>query len=51
MARKQRSDRANYVALLVVGIGLIAVGAWPVGVPALIGAGFYYWKTERSADA
>lgn len=48
---KKRSDKANYLALLVVGIVLLVVGAWPLGVPALIGAGFYYWKTERTADA
>ena len=55
MAR--RSDKANYVALVVVGIALFLIGsasstpmAMALGVVALIGAGFYYWKIEKAAE-
>lgn len=56
MAKKRRSDKANYWALLIVGIGLILLGGFigpgtiPIGVIALVGAGFYYWKLERATD-
>ena len=47
MAQK-RSDRANYLALTAVGIALLLFGVWPLGIPALIGAGIYYWKVEKA---
>lgn len=54
MAQK-RSDKANYLALLVVGIALFLVGgasgsvaANVLGLIALVGAGIYYWRVERS---
>ena len=53
-AKKRRSDKANYIALLVLGLVLIGLGAVtsggtiPIGVIALIGAGIYHWKMERA---
>lgn len=47
MAQK-RSDKANYLALAVVGIALLLFGVWPLAIPALIGAGIYYWKVEKT---
>lgn len=47
---KKRSDKANYIALAVVGIGLLLLGVWPIAIPALIGSGVYYWKVEKSQD-
>lgn len=52
---QKRSDRANYLALLVVGIALFlfggasgSVAANVIGLVALIGAAIYYWRTERA---
>lgn len=54
---QRRSDKANYIALLVVGIVLLVVsgmGEAPLGMVlgliALAGAGFYYWKTEKADE-
>lgn len=54
---KKRSDRANYLALLVVGLALFlfggasgSVAANVIGLVALVGAGVYYWKVERAGD-
>lgn len=49
MAQK-RSNKANYLALAVVGVGLLLLGVWPLAIPALIGAGIYYWKVEKAQD-
>ena len=49
----KRSDSANYWALLIIGIALVLLGGLtggitvPLGVLALVGAGFYNWKTEK----
>lgn len=53
MAQK-RSDKANYLALLVLGIALLALigvtsgATGPLAVICLVGAAIYYWKVERS---
>lgn len=49
MAQK-RSDKANYLALAAVGIALLLFGVWFLAIPALIGAGIYYWKVEQAQD-
>lgn len=56
-AKKRRGDKANYLALLVLGVVLLALGAptsggtVPLAVICFVGAGFYYWKMEKAADA
>lgn len=55
-AKKRRSDRTNYLLLLAAGfVMLFMTPFWgPVGlvcVPLFIGAGYYYWRAEKSQEA
>lgn len=52
---QKRSDKANYLALLVVGVALFlfggasgSVAANVIGLIALVGAAVYYWRVERA---
>lgn len=60
MAKKRRSDKANYFALLILGFGFGLAGAFTretpqivclaIGLVSFIGAGVYYAKMEKAAE-